>query len=103
IPCSPKYKIVGKILLHLLSYALAATPDIPVVYLQQFWRTVSKVPDTEDTIKFMLDTEEFTYTVDMFRVTLHLLVETPENLFITTGNIQPIEAFKNMVGYQRCG
>nr|GEX16557.1 retrovirus-related Pol polyprotein from transposon TNT 1-94 [Tanacetum cinerariifolium] len=43
----------------------------------------------------------FQEKVDMFRVTLHLLVETPENLFIATGNIQPIEAFKNMVGYQR--
>ncbi|GKC98322.1 hypothetical protein Tco_1168597 [Tanacetum coccineum] len=53
-----------KILLdHPLSYALTATADGPVVYLQQFWRTVSKVHDTENTI--MLDTEKFTYIVDM--------------------------------------
>ncbi|GJV90607.1 retrovirus-related pol polyprotein from transposon TNT 1-94 [Tanacetum coccineum] len=70
IPCSPECKIVGQILLdHPLSYTLTATGDVPVVYLQQFWRTVSKVPDTKDTIKFILDTKEFTYTVDMFRVT----------------------------------
>ncbi|GJS20913.1 uncharacterized mitochondrial protein-like protein [Tanacetum coccineum] len=87
IPCSLECKIVGKILLdHPLSYALTATADVPVVYLQQFWRTVSKVPDTEDTIKFMLDTKEFTYTVDMFRVTLHLPVETPENHLCTVFN-----------------
>ncbi|GKB09864.1 hypothetical protein Tco_0843787, partial [Tanacetum coccineum] len=61
---------------------------------------MSKVPDTKDMIKFMLDTEEFTYTVDMFRVTLHLLVETPENLFVAPVNIQTIEAFKNRVSYQ---
>nr|GEV58365.1 retrovirus-related Pol polyprotein from transposon TNT 1-94 [Tanacetum cinerariifolium] len=43
IPCSPKCKIVGHILLdHPLSYALTTTADVPVVYLQQFWRTVSK-------------------------------------------------------------
>ncbi|GKF68300.1 hypothetical protein Tco_0197979, partial [Tanacetum coccineum] len=67
IPCSPECKIVRKILLdHPLSYALTATAEVLVVYLQQFWRTVSKVPDNEDTIKFMLDTEEFTYTLDMF-------------------------------------
>ncbi|GJZ69937.1 hypothetical protein Tco_0633487 [Tanacetum coccineum] len=60
----------------------ALSADVPVVYLKQFWRTVSKVPDTEDTIKFMLDTKEFTYTVDMFRVTLHFPVETLENLFV---------------------
>ncbi|GJV11177.1 hypothetical protein Tco_1352718 [Tanacetum coccineum] len=66
IPCSPKCKIVGQILLdHPLSYALTATADVPVVYLQQFWRTVSKVPSPEDTIKFMLNTQEFIYTVDM--------------------------------------
>ncbi|GJR79114.1 hypothetical protein Tco_0149899 [Tanacetum coccineum] len=61
---------------------------------------MSKVPDTEDTIKFMLDTKEFTYTVDMFRVTLHFLVETLENPFVTPVNIQTIEAFINRVGYQ---
>ncbi|GJS82680.1 retrotransposon protein, putative, ty1-copia subclass [Tanacetum coccineum] len=101
IPCSPECKIVGIILLdHSLSYALTATADVPVVYLQQFWRTVSKVPDTEDTIKFMMDTEEFTHTVDISRVTLHLPVETPGNPFVALVNIQTIEAFMNMVGYQ---
>ncbi|GJS60481.1 hypothetical protein Tco_0655265 [Tanacetum coccineum] len=38
IPCSLDCKIVGQILLdHPLSYALTATADVPVVYLQQFW------------------------------------------------------------------
>ncbi|GJW57100.1 hypothetical protein Tco_0103831 [Tanacetum coccineum] len=48
----------------------------------------------------MLDTEKFTYTVDMFRDTLHLPVETPENPFVAPVNIQTIEAFMNRVGYQ---
>ncbi|GJU19196.1 hypothetical protein Tco_1152538 [Tanacetum coccineum] len=66
IPCSPECKIVGQILLdHLLSYDLTATADVPVVYSQQFWRTVIKVPGPKDTIKFMLNTQEFIYTVDM--------------------------------------
>ncbi|GJS31632.1 ribonuclease H-like domain-containing protein [Tanacetum coccineum] len=63
-------------------------------------RSVRKVPDNEDTIKFMLDTKEFTYTVDMFRVTLHFPVETHENPFVASINIQTIEAFRNTVGYQ---
>ncbi|GJY68076.1 retrovirus-related pol polyprotein from transposon TNT 1-94 [Tanacetum coccineum] len=101
IPCSLECKIVGKFLLdHPLSYALTATADVPIVYLQQFWRTVGKVPDTEDMIKFILDTEQFTYIVDMFRDTLHLPVETPENPFVTPVNIQTTEAFMNRVGYQ---
>ncbi|GKE86428.1 hypothetical protein Tco_1560170 [Tanacetum coccineum] len=101
IPCSPECKIVGLILLdHCLSYVLTATADVPAVYLQQFWRTVSKVPDIEDTIKFLLDTEQFIYTVDVFRDTLNLLVETPENPFVAPTNIHTIEAFMNRVGYQ---
>ncbi|GJX40387.1 hypothetical protein Tco_0255377 [Tanacetum coccineum] len=101
IPCSPECKIVGLILLdHYLSHALTLTADVPAVYLQQFWRTVSKVPDTEDTIKFMLDTQQFIYIVDMFRDTLYLPVETPENPFVAPANIHTIEAFMNRVGYQ---
>ncbi|GKE36775.1 hypothetical protein Tco_1460180, partial [Tanacetum coccineum] len=101
IPCSPECKIVGQILLdHPLIYALTATADVPVVYLQQFWRTVSKVPNTKDTIKFLLDTQQFTYTVDMFRDTLHLPVETPATPFVAPANIHTIEAFMNRVGYQ---
>ncbi|GJT43057.1 hypothetical protein Tco_0951772 [Tanacetum coccineum] len=72
IPYSPECKIVGQILLdHPLSYALTATADVPAVYLQQFWRTVSKLP-----------------------------VETPDNPFVTPVNIETIEAFMNRVGYQ---
>nr|GEU70901.1 hypothetical protein [Tanacetum cinerariifolium] len=98
IPCSPECKIVGQILLdHLLIYALTATADVPVVYLQQLWRTVSKVPDLDDTIKFMLNTQEFNYIVDMFRDILHLPVETPENPFVALVNIETIEAFTNRV------
>ncbi|GJW37010.1 hypothetical protein Tco_0059930 [Tanacetum coccineum] len=67
----------------IMIYALTATIDVPVVYLQKFWRTVSKVPDTKDTIKFMLDTQEIIYIVDMFRDTLNNPVETPENPFVT--------------------
>ncbi|GJV11551.1 retrovirus-related pol polyprotein from transposon TNT 1-94 [Tanacetum coccineum] len=65
-------------------YSLTVTADVPAVYLQQFLRTVSKVLDTEDTIKFLLDSEQFIYTVDMFRDTLNLPVETPENPFCRT-------------------
>ncbi|GJS09694.1 hypothetical protein Tco_0366490 [Tanacetum coccineum] len=75
IPCSPKCKIVGKILLdHPLSYALTAIGD--------------------------LDSQEIVSTVDMFRDTLNLLVETPEKPFVTPVNIEIIESFMNKVGYQ---
>ncbi|GJX89635.1 retrovirus-related pol polyprotein from transposon TNT 1-94 [Tanacetum coccineum] len=82
------------------NHALTATADVPAVYLQQFWRTVNKVRDTKDTIKFMLDTQKFTYTVDTFRDTLQLPVENPKNPFVAPANIHTIEAFMNRVGYQ---
>ncbi|GKA16319.1 hypothetical protein Tco_0696066 [Tanacetum coccineum] len=98
---SPECKIVGLILLdHCLANALTATTDVPAVYLQQFWRTMSKVPNTKDMIKFLLDTEQFIYTVNMFRDTLQLPVETPENLFVAPANIHTIEVFMNSIGYQ---
>ncbi|GJY80700.1 hypothetical protein Tco_0493451 [Tanacetum coccineum] len=101
IPCSPECKIVRQILLdHPLSYALTATADVPTVYLQQFWRTVSKVPGPEETIKFMLNTQGFVYTVDMFRDILYLPVETLDNPFVAPANIETIEAFMNKVCYQ---
>ncbi|GKB61573.1 hypothetical protein Tco_0917759 [Tanacetum coccineum] len=101
IPCSPKCKIVGLILLdYCLSHELTATAHVPAVYLQQLWQTVSKVPDTKDTIKFMLDTQQFIYTMDMFCDTLKLPVETPENPFVAPANIHTIEAIMNRVGYQ---
>nr|GEZ18336.1 hypothetical protein [Tanacetum cinerariifolium] len=76
IPCSPECKIVGHILLdHPLNYALTAIVNVPVVYLQQFWKTVSKVPDTKD-------------------------METLDNLFITPVTIKTIESFIQTIGYQ---
>ncbi|GKF45247.1 hypothetical protein Tco_0131799, partial [Tanacetum coccineum] len=78
----PQYKPIRRCNNYAVFYALTATADVPAVYLQQFWRTVSKVPDTEETIKFLLDFEQFIYTVDMFRDTLNLPVETLENPFV---------------------
>ncbi|GJR49386.1 hypothetical protein Tco_1399907 [Tanacetum coccineum] len=75
IPCSPECKIVGQILLdHLLSEAITTTAD--------------------------LDSQEITYTVDIFCDTLHLPVETLDNPFIALVNIKVIESFMQKVGYQ---
>ncbi|GJV18581.1 hypothetical protein Tco_1367601 [Tanacetum coccineum] len=62
--------------------------------------TVSKVPGPEDTIKFMLNTQEFIYTLDMFRDILHLPVETLDNPFVAPVNFETIEDFMNRFGYQ---
>ncbi|GKC00017.1 putative reverse transcriptase domain-containing protein [Tanacetum coccineum] len=101
IPCSLECRIVGQILLdHPLNYAITTTADVPAVYLQQFWKTVSEVPDTKDTIKFKLDTQEFIYAVDMFYDTLHIPMEIPDNTFIALVDIEIIQSFMQRVGYQ---
>ncbi|GKC21941.1 hypothetical protein Tco_1024091 [Tanacetum coccineum] len=73
IPCSPECKNVGQILLdHRLGYALTTIIDVPT----------------------------FIYIVDMFRDVLYFPMETLENPFVAPVNIEIIEAFMNMVGYQ---
>ncbi|GKB26741.1 integrase, catalytic region, zinc finger, CCHC-type containing protein [Tanacetum coccineum] len=83
IPCSMECKIIGKILIdHALSYALTATTNVPAMYIEQFWKTVKQVSNANDTIRFTIDRETITYTVDMFRDTRKLPMETPANPFI---------------------
>nr|GFA74659.1 hypothetical protein [Tanacetum cinerariifolium] len=78
-----KCTIVGQILIdHALSYALTVTADVPAVYIQQFWKTVKQVSNANDIIRFTIDKETITYTVDMFRDTLKLSVKTPDHPFI---------------------
>nr|GEX86248.1 ankyrin repeat-containing protein [Tanacetum cinerariifolium] len=61
---------------------------------------ISKVSDTKDTINFKLDSQEITYTVDMFRDTLHFLAETLDKPFIVPINIKVVESFMQTVDYQ---
>ncbi|GJU99719.1 retrovirus-related pol polyprotein from transposon TNT 1-94 [Tanacetum coccineum] len=89
----PQYKPIRRCNNYAVLQSIPCSPECKI-------RTVSKVPDTEDTIKFLLDTEQFIYIVDMFRDTLQLPVETPKNLFVAPANIHNIEAFMNIVGYQ---
>nr|GEW79452.1 hypothetical protein [Tanacetum cinerariifolium] len=102
IPCSMECKIVGQILVdHALSYALTATTGVPTVYLQQFWKTDRKVPNANETIRFMLHKKEITYTLNIFRSTLKLPVETLENPFIAPATLEYIQPFMKIIGYQR--
>ncbi|GKB14400.1 hypothetical protein Tco_0848323 [Tanacetum coccineum] len=48
----------------------------------RFWKSVKLVVNANETIRFKMDRQEVTYTVDMFCATLKLLVETPAHPFI---------------------
>ncbi|GJS77381.1 retrovirus-related pol polyprotein from transposon TNT 1-94 [Tanacetum coccineum] len=62
--------------------------------------TVKQVPNANETIRFMVDKEEIIYTVDIFRSTLKLPVETPEQPFIPPATLEYIQPFLKIVGYQ---
>nr|GEV28894.1 hypothetical protein [Tanacetum cinerariifolium] len=62
--------------------------------------TVRQVPNANETIRFMVDNEEITYTVNMFCSTLKLPVETPKQPFIPLANFECIQPFLRILGYQ---
>ncbi|GKB45462.1 hypothetical protein Tco_0896215 [Tanacetum coccineum] len=99
IPCLKECRIVGQLLVdHALNYALTAIVDVPVVYIQQFWKTVRQVSNANETIHFMVDKEDITYIMDMFRASLKLPVESPKQPFIPPargyqGPIKKVSAF----------
>ncbi|GKB43394.1 hypothetical protein Tco_0888336 [Tanacetum coccineum] len=100
ILCLKECKIADNLLVdHPLSYALTATADVLAVHLQQFWKTVKPVVNANETIQFKVDRQEITYTIDMFRDTLKLLVETPTHPFIAPATLKFIQPFMKIVGY----
>ncbi|GJZ17141.1 retrovirus-related pol polyprotein from transposon TNT 1-94 [Tanacetum coccineum] len=60
----------------------------------------NKLQNANETIHFKLNREEITYTVDMFRATLKLLVETLEQPFFPLADFDYIKPFLRIVGYQ---
>nr|GEW23534.1 ribonuclease H-like domain-containing protein [Tanacetum cinerariifolium] len=47
-----------------------------------------------------MDIQDIVYTMDMFRATLQLPMETLKNLFVAQVNIEIIESFMHTIGYQ---
>nr|GEX26708.1 hypothetical protein [Tanacetum cinerariifolium] len=92
---------MGQLLVdHFLSYVLTTTANVHAVYLQRFWKTIRSVVNANETIRFMVDRQEITYTIDMFRATLNLPVKTPAHPFIAPATLQFIQPFLNIIGYQ---
>ncbi|GKA79349.1 hypothetical protein Tco_0785945 [Tanacetum coccineum] len=68
--------------------------------LNKLWKTVKKVPNTKDTISFTIDRETIIYTVDMFRDTRKMSVETLGHPFIVPSDLKFIPRFLKIVGYE---
>ncbi|GKE82362.1 hypothetical protein Tco_1552362, partial [Tanacetum coccineum] len=82
---------------HALSYAFTATPNVPAFYIQQLWRTVKQVPNANESIRFMVEKKDIIYTMDMFRATLKLPVETLKQPFIPPKTIIQYLRFTKLI------
>src|SRR5581483_7197785 len=75
---------------HPLAYALQATVNVPMLYVQQFWNT-SRLETRNDvvTIVGMVDQTEMAVNLEDFRRILHIPTETAEAPFapLVAGNI----------------
>nr|GEW33003.1 hypothetical protein [Tanacetum cinerariifolium] len=89
----PRYHTIGRCNNYAMLQSIPCFPECKI-------RTVSKVHGPEETIKFMLNTQEFVYTLDMFQDILDLPVETLDNPFVAPVNIETVETFMIRVGYQ---
>nr|GEW69311.1 ribonuclease H-like domain-containing protein [Tanacetum cinerariifolium] len=61
---------------------------------------VKQVPNANNSIRFTIDRETITYILDMFRDTLQLPVETPDHPFIEPADLNFIQRFLKIVGYE---
>ncbi|GJQ94450.1 hypothetical protein Tco_0005589 [Tanacetum coccineum] len=62
--------------------------------------TFKLVVNTNETIRYMVNKHEITYTTDMFRVTLKLPVETPNHPFTAPTTMKFIQPILKIVSYQ---
>ena len=75
---------------HPLAYALQATVNVPMLYVQQFWNTSRlETRNGVPTIVGRVDQTEMTVTFEDFRRILHLPSETAEAPFapLVAGNV----------------
>ncbi|GJX67673.1 hypothetical protein Tco_0303400 [Tanacetum coccineum] len=58
------------------------------------------MPNANNIISFTIDKETITYIVDMFRSTLQLPVETPDNPYIELADLKFVQRILKIVGYE---
>nr|GEY24360.1 hypothetical protein [Tanacetum cinerariifolium] len=63
-------------------------------------KIVRRISNANQTICFMVYKEDITYTMDMFRATLKIQVETPKQSFIPPADFDYIKPFLRILSYQ---
>ncbi|GJT39158.1 hypothetical protein Tco_0939023 [Tanacetum coccineum] len=94
-----KYEVVLDILKLSPYYStFLITIDVPEIYMQQFWFTISKVKDSS-LYQFKLDNKKFRIGVELFREILHICPKVPSVEFLAPSH-DAIVTFIKSLGYK---
>ncbi|GKB73896.1 hypothetical protein Tco_0935308 [Tanacetum coccineum] len=73
-------------------HAFLITADVPEIYMQQFWFTISKIKDTSS-YHFKLDKKKCRIGVEVFREVLQICPRLPKREFVKPPSHEEIEDF----------
>nr|GEW32201.1 hypothetical protein [Tanacetum cinerariifolium] len=93
------FQVVLDALSHTLFYcAFLITTDVPAIYMQEFWATVSV---HKSFIKFMINKKKVSFDVEMFREVLQFCLNIPGQEFEDLPLEHDILAFIRDLGHSR--
>ncbi|GJW05714.1 hypothetical protein Tco_1568137 [Tanacetum coccineum] len=97
VQCPPEIKILTNIIKnHPLRFNIAASASVPKIYMAQFWNTL-KEDGSKYRLRFMLDKEDLTLSLDDFRTIFHLPQATDNN----HTSFVPPPSFSDMIPFYK--
>ncbi|GJT44336.1 retrovirus-related pol polyprotein from transposon TNT 1-94 [Tanacetum coccineum] len=78
--------------------AFLITADVPQIYMQQFWYTISKNKDTSS-YQFQLDNQKFEIGVELFQEILRITPRVPNKEFVEPPPHDALVSFVKQLGY----
>ncbi|GJY84833.1 retrovirus-related pol polyprotein from transposon TNT 1-94 [Tanacetum coccineum] len=79
--------------------AFLITTDVPEIYMQQFWFTISKIKDSSSN-KFKLYNKSYRVGLEVFREVLQIWPRLPKQKFVEPPSHEETVAFIKEIGYK---
>ncbi|GJU38081.1 hypothetical protein Tco_1186435 [Tanacetum coccineum] len=96
----PNYHLTLDIIKHYSCYnAFLITADVPQIYMQQFWYTISKNKNTSS-YQFQIDNQKFEIGVKLFRDILWITPKVPNQEFVAPPPHDALVSFVKQLGYK---
>ncbi|GJT22115.1 hypothetical protein Tco_0892052 [Tanacetum coccineum] len=104
-PKEPTYQVALDALARTTCYhAFLITTEVPVIYMHQFWATVTK---HKSSYRFKIDNKKFSVNVEVFRDILNICLRIHEIEYITDVIVdhlhQPWRTFASIINKCLCG